>query len=354
MSEMDFYGGDQMDPLGTANNAAAQQTGTGTTGEPVIGKLPKNAGAKKEKPPMSTPKKVGIALGVMFLAALILSSLAGNEQPAPKINPQAGHVANDVSPASATVTPAGAMMGAQTAPDAATVMGGDAQNSQAPAGVQAQPAAPAQAASDSGAPTAANAAAAPVPTAPAPLPAGAGPAPQPQAAAPAVQGAPKPQSAEQPKADTERVAQSTAASSENAKLQERVTDLERKLAKLEQVKSTRAPAVNASAVEEKVAPRVKNARVPKSQPSGKTNQKPLISEQTTAAANVASQIAPAPEVRVLGTTTRQGTITALISVGGTNVRVAEGQLLPGVGVVSKIGADAAGNAYADINGVKYQ
>lgn len=349
-----------MDPLGTA--AASQQTGTGTTGEPVIGQLKgAAAGKKKAKQSMSTTKKAAIAFGAVVVAAGALTMLGGGQAPAPKM----GHPPPmAIQPQAGTQAPQG-MIAAQGGGEGAMVMGGDGNqaavavqaptmNSQNPGGA---PMVQGGAAVQAGVPQ--TAAAAPPPAPVAPAASSAGPK-QPPALAQKQGLASVSNSAgwDQSKSVPDNAGQPAVASPENAKLAERVADLERKLAKLEQGGAVHAPTTPRAAAND-IAPPSHRAKVQRLARAAVSSPAIPISRQLPAASGAggtpqAGALVSLDNVHVIGTTTRQGVTTALLSMGSTNKRVVEGEVVPGLGTVAKIGTDAAGNAYAEINGVKYQ
>lgn len=59
-------------------------------------------------------------------------------------------------------------------------------------------------------------------------------------------------------------------------------------------------------------------------------------------------------VHVVGVSTRHGVTTALVDFGGAKHRVAAGEAIPGLGTVSSVAVDAAGNPVVEVNGVRYQ
>ncbi len=363
----DFYledgGGDTaaaMDPLGTA--AASQQTGTGTTGEPVIGQLKgAAAGAKKAKQPMSTNKKVAMAFGAVVVAAGVLTMLGGGQVSAPKL----GHPPPmAIQPQSVAPAPQG-MIAAQGGVEGATVMGGESNQAVAAAQTQTM-----SGQNPGGAPMVQGVATAQAGAQQTP---GAVPPPAPSASA-ASSAAPKQPPAlaqkqglapasnaagwDQSKPVPDNAAQSAAASVENTKLADRVADLERKLAKLEQAGAVHASAASRAASNDIASPshRAKAPRVARAAVSSAAmpNSRPTPAASGAGVAPQAGAVVSLDNVHVIGTTTRQGVTSALLSMGSVNKRVVEGEVVPGLGTVSKIGTDAAGNAYAEINGVKYQ
>lgn len=346
-----------MDPLGTA--AASQQTGTGTTGEPVIGQLKgAAAGKKKAKQSMSTTKKAAIAFGAVVVAAGALTMLGGGQAPAPKM----GHPPPmAIQPQAGAQAPQG-MIAAQGGGEGAMVMGGDANqaaavaqaptmNGQNPGGA---PMVQGGAAVQAGVPQTPAAAPPPAPVAPAASSAG----PKQPAALAQKQGSASVSNSagwDQSKFVPDNAGQPAAASPENAKLAERVADLERKLSKLEQRGAVTTPRAAAN----DIAPQSHRVKVQRVARAAVSSPAMPISRQLPAASGAggtpqAGSLVSLDNVHVIGTTTRQGVTTALLSMGGTNKRVVEGEVVPGLGTVAKIGTDAAGNAYAEINGVKYQ
>jgi hypothetical protein len=363
---MDFYSeagagvsAEQMDPMATA--AAAQQIGTGTTGEPVIGKLKGKPGGKTAKEPMSTTKKVAFGFGGIVLVSAILASFGGGQPAGPKIGHHQAPPGADPAAAAAAASGAG-MMGAPG--DVATVMSGGAEvhEAQTPTSAAAPANSPAAKVVQATPPAAIQAAAPSTGGAPAPV--SAEPVAARPVAGPTGQVAAKASSAEAAKPNADKAVQTAAAVQENAKLTERVADLERKLEKLERTKvshATSATHITKADDEHAAAPfkvqRISSAtRIAASKFVSKAATKPAGTPVQQAQAGAGSAVAATgvDNVHVLGTTVRQGVMTALISVGNTNHRVTEGQIVPGLGMVTKIGADAAGNAFADINGVKYQ
>ena len=352
-----------MDPLGTA--AAAQQTGTGTTGEPVIGQLKSSTGAaKKAKQPMSSKKKMAFIIGGVVAAAGVLTVLSGGQPPSPKM----GHPP-PVTAAEPGASGAGAIAGMVSAPaagDSSTVMGSsEGQPAGAPqsSAIGTQPAAPMQAVQAPGpAQGAMQASVQPAPTMPAPPPA----TPAPAVASKPTAGTAMSASAapvtnaggwEQSKQMPDKSASAVPSSAENAKLVDRVAELERKLTKLGHSNENRA-APSQRSVASDVAPTSHRAKVQRlARAMATAPSTPVLRPTPTTnlgGSAQSGQVASLDNVHVIGTTTRQGVISALLSMGSTNKRVTEGQLVPGLGTVSKIGTDAAGNPYAEINGVTYQ
>lgn len=351
-----------MDPLGTA--AASQQTGTGTTGEPVIGQLKgAAAGKKKAKLPMSTNKKVAIAFGSVVVAAGVLTMFGGGQAPAPKM----GHPPPIATqPPLATQPPMGtqsqqSMIAAQGGVEGATVMGGE--SNQAVAAAQSQtmsgqnpgsaPMVQGAAAVQAGVQQTPTAAPPPAPAAPAATSAG----PKQPPSLTQKQGL-VPISDPAGWAHAKSVPEPASPSGENTKLAERVADLERKLAKLEHAGAVHAP-TPARAAANDIAPPSHRPKAPRVARAAASSPAMSISRPSPAAlgaggAPQTGALVGLDNVHVIGTTTRQGVTTALLLIGNTNKRVAEGEVVPGLGTVAKIGTDAAGNAYAEINGVKYQ
>lgn len=343
-----------MDPLGTA--AAAQQTGTGTTGEPVIGQLKSSAGtAKKAKQPMSSKKKIAFVIGGLVAAAGVLTILGSGQPPAPKMGhpPPVPAVDPGASAAGATA----GMVSAPPTGDSSTVMGSSEVQ---PTGAPQTPAMPTQATGPAQAMQAPGPAQGAVQAAVQPTPSNSAPAPVSKSQAGTAISAGSGQGAnaagwEQSKPASDKGTVVVPSSADNAKLAERVAELERKLAKLEHTNENRAaPSQRASTND--MAPsshRSKVQRLARAATSAPTT--PVLRSAPTIGGPAQAPQAPSLDnVHVIGITTRQGVTSALLSMGSTNKRVSEGQHVPGLGTVSKIGTDAAGNAYAEINGVTYQ
>lgn len=138
-----------------------------------------------------------------------------------------------------------------------------------------------------------------------------------------------------------------------ADLNERVAMLERRLARFERQNQgggrARATGTGTSELDQS---RVRAA--------GRTTAVPLAEAQrlqekaTPPIAPVKPAASTGDSVRVLGLSKRQGISTAVIEFAGVRHRVAVGQAVAGLGVVSTAAFDAAGNPVVEINGVRYE
>lgn len=353
--------GDQMDPLGTANQHAFGQPAPSAEPAAGFGAAPANAtigaapaasvkiGKVKTKKPLSTGKKVMYGAGGILFAffALILVLDPGPQ----KIN---------ASPTPPATSPAAAeQMGAPGASgDTATLMGGspapapvDAAAGTQPAAVEAPAAAPATAQAPASAPVAA---AAPVQPAPPPAPTPAAVAAATPAPAPAAQPVqPKPVAAPPEKLVMvkEKAPAVTASPDE---LASRVATLEKRLARYEREEARQRSQAAKAAAQARVAPAQARVAAPAPAPAA-------ISPATYRPVSASSSVEmrrPAmlsnDSVRVIGVSTRHGVTTALVDFGGVKHRAASGEAIPGLGTVGSVAVDAAGNPVVEVNGVRYQ
>jgi hypothetical protein len=311
--------GDQMDPLGTANQQAFGQPAQGATpANAAIGASPAGPvkiGKVSPKKKLSTGKKIAYGAGGLLAVLLGLSIVVTPDSPPINVNP--------VPPAAAP-----AALGQMSAPgasvDSTTVMGGS------PA------AAPVEGAIDVQPPVAATAGvdallAAPTPAQPAP--AKVAHVVQPAASAPAPA---------EKLVLTKEKAQAVGAASDE--LASRVAMLEKRLARYERDEA-RQRALAAKAVKAAAQPRVSALA-------------PAPSYRPVAAAPAAEVRKPAvasyDSVRVIGVSTRHGVTTALVDIGGIKQRVATGETISGLGTVESVAVDAAGVPIVEVNGVRYQ
>lgn len=338
--------GDQMDPLGTANQHAFGQPAQSAEPAAAFGAAPANAtigaaspvkiGKVKTKKPLSTGKKVlygaGGILFVFFALILVLD-------PGPQtIN---------ASPTPPATPPAAAeQMGAPGASgDTATLMGG----SQAPAPVAtaadtlpAAGQAPATAQAPASPPAAA---AAPAQPAPSPTPAPAAVAAAATAARPVE---PKPVVAPPEKLVMvkEKAPAVTAAPEE---LASRIATLEKRLARYEREVARE----RVQAAQTRVAP-AQRVAAPAPTPAAIS----AATYRPVSASSAVDMRRPAmlanENVRVIGVSTRHGVTTALVEFGGVKHRVAAGEAIPGLGTVGSVAVDAGGNPVVEVNGVRYQ
>lgn len=340
MSDNLFYSeapsnlGDQMDPLGTAN-----QNAFGGAQEPPAAASVK-IGKTKPKQKLSTGKKVLYGAGAFVAGMLGLVILADATAPQGTASPK--------PPAAvAGAAPQGQMMGAD-AGGPATVMGGAAAPGPAEATAQPAPADPmaaaAAAAAAAGAPDPSKAAvlaSAPA-TALAPAPA---PAPAPAAAAPAPAPAPVAAPTNAPEQVVLAKAKSQPTPVSPAELASRVTMLERRLARYE-----RAEAQERARLAKQAALPSRPAAVkatPVSSEKLVVNAQPVVEPKKPA-------VLANDTVRVIGVSTRHGLTSALVDFGGVKHRVSPGESIPGLGAVQTIAVDAAGNPVVEVNGVRYQ
>lgn len=343
--------GDQMDPLGTANQHAFGQPAPSTEPAAGFGAAPASAtigatpavkiGKVKTKKPLSTGKKVLYgAGGILFVFfALIVVLDPGpqkiNASPTPPANPPA----------------AAEQMGAPgSSGDTATLMGGSPAPAPAAAIADTQPPvgqAPGAAPATTQAPASAPAAAAvPSQTAPSPAPAPAAVA----AAAPAAQTVePKPVVA--PPAKLVMVKEKAPAiKASPEELAYRLATLEKRLARYEREVARE----RVQAAQTRVAPA--QARVAPPAPAPAANS--AATYRPVSASSAVETRRPAvlsnDSVRVIGVSTRHGITTALVEFGGVKHRVAAGEAIPGLGMVGSVAVDAAGNPVVEVNGVRYQ
>lgn len=359
MAENDLYAttgavapgyGDQMDPLGTAGQntfgQAAPAAGFGAAPvEPVLGAAPASASVKigkaaTPKKKLSTGKKIAYGVGGLIAAFLGLVIVldpgpqkgtaspkppAGAPAVAEQTAPQAAAESTTVMGGSPAVDPLDVPPGAQPAASGAPTPAAASASSSAPA-----PAAPAQAPA---APTSAPAAPAAVVVTPAPAAVSAAPAKP--VAAPA---APTPAPAEKLVMAKEK-APAVPASPEE--LAARVATLEKRLARYERSEARERAQAARAAAQVRVA-----AVVPA--PSYRPVPAPAVVEIRKPA------VLANDNVRVVGVSTRHGVTTALVDFGGAKHRVAAGEAIPGLGTVSSVAVDAAGNPVVEVNGVRYQ
>lgn len=350
--------GDQMDPLGTANQHAFGQPARNAEPATGFGAAPANAtiggapaepvkiGKVKAKKPLSTGKKVLYGLGgLLFVFFVLLLVLDPGPQ---KIN---------ASPTPPATPPAAAeQMGAPGASgDTATLIGGlpapapvDAAAGTQPADLKAPAAvAPVSPQAPALAPTLAPAAAvAPAQPAPSPAPAPAAV----MAAAPAAQSVePKPVAAPPEKLVMvkEKAPAGTASPDE---LAARVATLEKRLARYER----EVARGRTQATQTRIAPVQTRVAAPASAPAAISPQ-PYRSVSASSTVDMRRPaVLPNDSVRVIGVSTRHGVTTALVDLGGVKHRVAAGEAIPGLGTVGSVAVDAAGNPVVEVNGIRYQ
>ena len=364
MSENDLYAttgavgsgyGDQMDPLGTADqNASGQASPAAGIGAapsaPALGAAPAAASVKIGK--TAAPKKklsVGkkIAYGVGGLVAGFLGLVVVLDQ-----GPQQGNA----SPKPPSGAPLLAEQAAPAVVEPTTVMGGSPAVDPLDLPPGAQPAAteaPAPATTVAPAP-------APAPiAAPTPAPAHTAaptPVPAPTAAAVMTVPAATPHAQQAPAKPVVVPVAATPAPSEKLvttkdkvvaapvspeELAARVATLEKRLARYERSEARERAQAAQEATHVRMA-----ATAPA--PIWKRAPAPVVVETRKPAA-------PSNDtVRVVGVSTRHGVTSALVDFGGAKHRVTAGDSIPGLGAVSSVAVDAAGNPVVEVNGVRYQ
>lgn len=380
---MNFYGSDgaaqgadlasQADPMspGAGDNvigAAFGQFEQNAAAAQIGGNPSASVGAGRTvstKPRLSTGKKVGIAAGVIVAFAAVAVVMTPTAPTTPTV--PFGQAQ------SAAVTPAApGMLGGAPAPDGATLMGS------APQAAGAAPA-PGQAADGSdlivetpppaGAEIAAAQSAAPGATAVLlPAPSASTPKPVPSASTPKQVVPPAPLVVDSP-ATKAAVAAPTVIkptavpalvvvparevrSADPTDLAARIAVLERRLAKYEsrgvaprRVRETETVVIRELPREDK------SATLARAITYVAASNPPVAPMQPTP---VRSASSVGGDVRVLGMSTRHGVATALVEFGGSKHRVAVGDRIAGLGPVSSVALDAAGNPVIEINGVRYE